>query len=267
MGNCNKVTVITVCYNAAKSIEATMLSVLGQTYGQMEYIIIDGGSMDGPQEIIERVRRETEGAEKRIVWYASEPDKGIYDAMNKGLAHASGDWVNFMNAGDTFADDKVLEDIFGEKPLGKSRQSGQSESSASSNTAIKDEVKVIAGCTINILKDGEETYYPAAPEALAREMMCSHQALFVRLSPEEPWRFDTHYRIAADYNLLHSIYKNFGAQAFLRVDRAVARYECTESFSLKSRIAAKKEYLRIQREWTKTWWWNEWKRLWLGKYK
>lgn len=72
------VSVITVCYNATTVIEATILSIIGQTYSNIEYIIIDGGSTDGTIEVIKKY-------EKKIFYWVSEPDKGIYDAMNKGI--------------------------------------------------------------------------------------------------------------------------------------------------------------------------------------
>ena len=104
--NLPKITVITVVRNDVAHIEHTMLSVLGQTYGNVEYIVIDGGSTDGTVDIIKKY------ADKLAYW-VSEPDGGIYPAMNKGLQHATGEWVNFMNSGDSFADDKVLNDVFG----------------------------------------------------------------------------------------------------------------------------------------------------------
>ena len=89
------ITIITVAYNAVKDIENTILSVLNQTYPNIEYIIIDGGSTDGTLDIIKKY-------EDKISYWVSEPDKGIYDAMNKGTLKATGVWLNFMNAGDTF---------------------------------------------------------------------------------------------------------------------------------------------------------------------
>lgn len=102
-----KVTVVTVCFNAAETIEKTILSVIGQTYDNIEYLIIDGGSKDDTLAIIKKY-------EKSISKWISEPDKGIYDAMNKAIKMATGEWINFMNAGDCFASENVLADVFKE---------------------------------------------------------------------------------------------------------------------------------------------------------
>ena len=100
-----KVTVVTVVFNDVAHIENTMLSVIGQTYKKIEYIVIDGKSNDGTTSLIRQYS-------DRIATWISEPDKGIYDAMNKGLALASGDYVIFMNSGDEFMDNAVLEHVF-----------------------------------------------------------------------------------------------------------------------------------------------------------
>ena len=95
------ITVITVVYNDVKHIEKTILSVVNQTYSNIEYIIIDGGSTDGTVDIIKKYADS-------IAYWVSEPDKGIYDAMNKGILHATGEWINFMNSGDLYVADDIL---------------------------------------------------------------------------------------------------------------------------------------------------------------
>lgn len=99
------ISVVTVSYNAVSTIEQTILSVINQTYPNVEYIIIDGGSTDGTVDIIKKYA-------DKIAYWVSEPDKGIYDAMNKGVVVATGEWINFMNAGDIFTDSDVIDKLF-----------------------------------------------------------------------------------------------------------------------------------------------------------
>lgn len=99
-----KLSVITVCYNAEKDIEKTILSVIRQSYKDFEYIVIDGQSADGTMDIVNRYA-------DKITRVVSEPDTGIYNAMNKGVRLATGEYCIFMNAGDTFAGAEVLERV------------------------------------------------------------------------------------------------------------------------------------------------------------
>src|SRR5215217_1386671 len=89
-------SVITVVYNNVKDIERTMLSVLGQTYKAIEYIVIDGQSTDGTLQVVEKYKSS-------LAKIISEKDKGIYDAMNKGISLATGNYIIFMNSGDEFS--------------------------------------------------------------------------------------------------------------------------------------------------------------------
>ena len=99
-----KFSIITVTYNAEKVLEDTIQSVISQTYHHIEYIIVDGASKDGTISIINRYR-------PHIHTVVSEPDKGLYDAMNKGIALASGDYLCFLNAGDCFHEDDTLQQM------------------------------------------------------------------------------------------------------------------------------------------------------------
>lgn len=104
MKNNPLISVVTVSYNAVSTIEQTILSVINQTYPHIEYIIIDGGSTDGTVDIIKKYA-------DKIAYWVSEPDKGIYDAMNKGIKVATGEWINFMNSGDCLYRNDTIEKI------------------------------------------------------------------------------------------------------------------------------------------------------------
>lgn len=98
-------SVITVTFNCVDVLEETILSVINQTYKERELIIIDGGSTDGTLTIVDKYRES-------IAYFISEPDNGIYDAMNKGIRAAKGSWLNFLNAGDAYVDENVLKTLF-----------------------------------------------------------------------------------------------------------------------------------------------------------
>ena len=99
-----KFSIITVCYNNRDGLEKTIKSVICQTYKDYEFIVIDGGSKDGTKELLEQY-------DDQIDYWCSEPDKGIYNAMNKGVTHVHGDYAIFMNSGDFFFNNDVLKNI------------------------------------------------------------------------------------------------------------------------------------------------------------
>ena len=99
-----KISIITVCYNSAATIEKTMKSLMAQTYRDIEYIVVDGDSNDSTLDIVKKY-------ENQITKWISEPDNGLYDAINKGIAFATGDIIGVLNSDDIFTDNYVLENI------------------------------------------------------------------------------------------------------------------------------------------------------------
>ena len=163
-----KISVITVCYNAADTLEKTIQSVLGQTYRNIEYIIIDGGSTDGTVEIIHRYAN-------RLAYWVSEPDEGIYDAMNKGILVSRGKYIYFLGADDTLCENVLLEIA----PL-----------LTHTHTIYYGDVYMI---NQKRSYDGLFSCYK-----LAIHNIC-HQAIFYSHSIYEERLYDVNYRLFADY--------------------------------------------------------------------
>lgn len=194
------ITIITVCYNAISSIEKTIISVINQTYPNIEYIIIDGGSTDGCIDVIKKY-------EDKITYWISEPDKGIYDAMNKGIKLAKGEWINFMNCGDTFYNNTTIEELF---------QKANFDSD------------IIYGNTNLLLITGE--YIQRGEVVSDNEYMpFCHQASFSRNSLMKKYGFDTKYKICADRNFFYTAYKNNAK--FEYIDVTISNYEAEEGVS------------------------------------
>lgn len=174
-----KLSVITICYNAVDHIEATLRSVRDQNYPNIEHIVIDGGSSDGTLEVIKRYR-------DTIACFVSEPDNGVYHAMNKGIRAATGDVLFFLNADDRFCDNNVVTDIM-------------------AVFAAEPELELVYGDIILDKPEGPErqSQMPTLErKRLARENVC-HQAVFARPATfERTGGFDESYRIVADYDWL-----------------------------------------------------------------
>lgn len=174
-----KFSVITVTYNAEKVLEDTIQSVIAQTYHHVEYIIVDGDSKDNTPAIINRYK-------ERIHKIISEPDKGLYDAMNKGISIATGDYLCFLNAGDSFHEDDTLQQIV----------------HSINGNELPD---ILYGETAIVDKNGHflRMRRLAAPEILTWEsfkqgMLVCHQAFFPRHTLVEP--YDLKYRFSADFD-------------------------------------------------------------------
>ena len=175
-----KISIVTVCFNSAKTIEQTIKSVLNQSYKNIEYIVIDGGSTDGTLDIIRKY-------EPYITYWVSEPDKGIYDAMNKGIKASNGELIAFINSDDWYHEDAMqhFAEVYERQPA-----------------------DVLFGDII-FINDNEEKYVSNENVDLDKLMytnMLCHQAICTRtvLMKENP--FDLQYKIAADYDFLLKLY-------------------------------------------------------------
>ncbi len=193
-----KLSVITVVYNNARDIERTILCMINQTYRDIEYLIIDGGSTDGTLEVIKKYS-------DKISKIISEPDKGIYDAMNKGLALATGDYVLFMNSGDEIYAPDTVEKVFATSPDADIYYG---------ETEMFDENWSSLGLRRH-----------KAPEKLTHKsfrfgMSVSHQAIYVRRSITEPYNLN--YQLSSDIDWILNALKN--AKKVVNTNMLVAKY-------------------------------------------
>jgi glycosyltransferase involved in cell wall biosynthesis len=191
-------SVITVVYNNAADIGRTMLSVLNQTYLNIEYIVVDGGSNDGTINIIEHY-------ESRLAKFISEKDNGIYDAMNKGLALATGDYLIFMNSGDEFYANDTVEKVF---------------------AAYKD-ADIYYGETemVNSQRQSLGRRRHKVPDkfnwrSFRYGMSVSHQAIYIRRTLVEP--YNPQYQLSADIDWIIRAAKK--ANKIVKIDGYVAKY-------------------------------------------
>lgn len=174
------ITVVTVVLNDAEGLKITIESVLEQTYENIEYIVIDGGSKTPTLNVIENY-------DDRINYWISEPDEGIFDAMNKGIDLATGEWINFMNAGDSFYNKDVIKNVF-------SQDYGNAD--------------FIYGHTYFLSGDFRGVVKAWNFDILWKTMIFTHQSLFTRKKLLEKRRFNTKYKICADYDVIFNSYMN-----------------------------------------------------------
>lgn len=200
-----KLTIITVCYNDISALKITVDSVISQFKGNIkehtkdiEYIVIDGGSNDGTLEYLEDKKKSCFG----LLKYISESDSGIYDAMNKGICNSNGEWVQFLNAGDTYYDVNVLLDVI---PF------------------LKSDYGVIYGDALKYDDCHEELVKPHSIEKLSKGMILCHQALFFNNSGKYDISYDLQYKIVSDYNTVLRLFKQNAR--FLYIDRTIVKYD------------------------------------------
>ncbi|WP_316735366.1 glycosyltransferase family 2 protein [Pedobacter aquatilis] len=193
-----KLTVITIVYNNVRDVERTIKSVINQTFKDIEYIIIDGASNDGTLEVIEKYRNH-------VAKIVSEKDRGIYDAMNKGLALATGDYVLFMNSGDEIYDVQTVEDIF---------------KTAEGADIYYGETEMYNDNWENLGRRRHEAPENFTWKSFKYGMSISHQAIYIRRSILTP--YDLNYKYSSDIDWIIKAAKK--ASNIVNVHRYVAKY-------------------------------------------
>jgi glycosyltransferase involved in cell wall biosynthesis len=193
-----KISIITVVFNSKPLLEGTIKSVLEQTYPFIEYIVIDGASTDGTQEIIASYK-------PKLAFVSSEKDTGIYDAMNKGLKRATGEYVLFLNAGDVLNDANVLEQVF---------SSATDADVYYGNTSIIDSKG-------NVLGDRRLAPPPQLTWKSLRFGMCvSHQSFIAKRVLAEP--YDLQYKLSSDIDWVIRVLKK--AHSIVNVNLTISRF-------------------------------------------
>jgi glycosyltransferase involved in cell wall biosynthesis len=201
-----KITIITACLNAVRTVEQTLLSVLNQNYPNLEYIIIDGGSTDGTLDIV----RKYEARLSRVI---SEPDKGIYDAFNKGLRCATGELIGILNADDFYAP-WALRTI-------------------AAAYVEHTECDVFFGKIVVIDEENDvwKVYQLGSSQDLTDRMSLSHPAVFVPKKTYDKWgMFDKSYKIAADWDYLLRLY--MGEASFCPVNEVLTAFRVSGASSV-----------------------------------
>lgn len=218
MSSSTKISIVTICFNAVKDLEKTIRSVKAQTYDNIEYIIVDGGSKDGTLDVI-RCNNDC------ISKYISEHDKGIYDAMNKGIDLATGEWIIFMNAGDLFYKNDVVEKLMSKD--------------YSPNTAI-----VYGDVELDFGKVGKliKSLRRIDKDSVATELC--HQAVMTRADVLKQIKYDMSFRIMADLNSFVTIYNN--GYSFEYVPIIFATFEVTGGISSTKPLKSFKEMCRVK---------------------
>ena len=212
-----KISVVTVCYNEEKTIRETIESVLSQEYGDYEYIIMDGSSTDGTIGII------NEYVDDPKVKLISEPDTGLFNAMNKSLSHTAGEYVIFMNSGDRFYDERVLKDI-----------------------APHLQGDIVYGDVLRRTRSGEyvQKYKGTRSERITM-MLCGlafcHQTQFTRTEVMKRYGFREDHRITADFDFVVRALSD--KCSFKHIDRIICSFDHDGGIS-----ADKSNYLQMVRE-------------------
>ena len=218
------ISIITVCLNAERTIGNTLESVLNQDYENIQYIIKDGNSSDSTNSIIDSYKEAFRRKGIKII-HIVEEDRGIYHAMNCATAHIEGQWCFFLNADDSFYDNKVLSTVFGRDTVNESY--------------------VLYGGTNVILSAGRHMIVMGNAEHLPEYISLCHQSCFIRADVMKAYGYDEKYRIASDYNFMLRLYSK-NPDKFRKMNLIVSNF-ARNGISGKNVDLMNKEMREIQR--------------------
>ena len=226
---CLKISIITVIYNNKETIQDAMNSVLSQEYDDLEYIIVDGASIDGTVEVI---KKTTKKYPERSIKFISEKDDGIYDAMNKGIQLATGDIIGILNSDDFYVNNNIISTVVNDFIT------------KNVDAVFADLVYVRADDSNNIIR-----YYSSAnfhPKKMAYGWMPAHPTFFVKREIYERYGlYKRDYRIASDYELIaRLLVKNKTSYSYISKVFVKMRTGGTSTRNLKSNWILNKEILR-----------------------
>ena len=222
MKNNPKISIITVVYNGEEFLEETILSVLNQSYENIEYIIIDGGSTDGTVDVIKKY-------EDKIDYWVSEPDKGVSDAFNKGLVFATGDYIEMLNCGDYFLEDNLAMLV---------------EKYFNSGAVITFQAKTDTGNIFPKMLRKKSMVNPLKIDEALLNAMVSHQATFVAKEVyKEIGFYNLDFKLRMDFDLFLRIQKEYEI-AFIELPIILYRTDGISS-DIKNRVQFKLEELSI----------------------
>lgn len=222
-----KISIVTACYNSASTIRDTLKTIQMQTHQDIEHIIIDGGSSDGTLEILEENKQH-------IACFISEPDNGLYDAMNKGIARATGEVIGLLNSDDLFAHKNALSQVV--------------------NALADDAIDACYGDLVYVNQDNIDQvarYWksgPYSPELLGKGWIPAHPTFYVRRAVHDQHSilFNVDYKLAADYDVLfrllfaHNIKTTYIPDVMVKM-----RLGGATNKSLKNIVNQNKEIMRI----------------------
>lgn len=196
-------SIITVCYNAKNDLYETICSLKRQEEHGLciEHLIVDNDSTDGTEELVAAYRSDPCVNNNRVV-YLREPDKGIYDAMNKGIKHARGEWVMLLNAGDTLYESSTLKEL---------------------ENRLSEDADILVGGYNRMNPYGSIILYPPTLDKIKERMIFCHQAIIFRGKTHIKYLYNLEYKIVADYDVILRMY--LSNRKIVYINQCISNYD------------------------------------------